>query len=420
MYLEQIAIKNFRGISSCELDFEKDINLIIGENGTGKTSILEAIAVGLGGFVSGLDGVASRNFTQDEIQTVFSKTGDGSYNSKHILPIEVSCVAKLHDETFEWKRAREAFRSSRTGLQPRQIAKAASELAGSDDSIMPIISYQSASRTWMQKKDTKSAVTYSSSRVMGYSDCLYDVSSRKQILNWCAKMEQVSWQKEKPIGEYEGAKAAVAKFMSTVDGQDCSLYYEKQSESLLYIRNNKAEAISTLSAGYQSLIWMVFDIAYRMALLNPDLREDICQTPGIVLVDEIDIHLHPEWQWAVINALKTVFPNVQLIVATHSPIVIASIKQGRLIDINNMDDISYVDARYGLDVNDTLNQIQNVLDKPAEVVRLQKEFDEAINSEDLRTAREKAEELEVLVGPNRPVSVEVRTTYELEAALAEE
>ena len=71
---------------------------------------------------------------------------------------------------------------------------------------------------------------------------------------------------------------------------------------------------------------MVFDIAYRMAVLNPDLLENVVEmTPGIVLIDEIDLHLHPRWQWKIIDALKNTFPRVQFIVTTHSPVIIAAI-----------------------------------------------------------------------------------------------
>lgn len=147
-------------------------------------------------------------------------------------------------------------------------------------------------------------------------------------------MELISWQNEQAITEYEGAKSAVSKFMCMMEqGCECTLYYDKRSESLLYRKNGQAYALSNLSAGYQALIWMVFDIAYRMALLNPQLGEAVARTPGIVLIDELDIHLHPQWQWLVSEALRQVFPHVQFIVATHSPIVIASLKHGWIIDV---------------------------------------------------------------------------------------
>ena len=85
-----------------------------------------------------------------------------------------------------------------------------------------------------------------------------------------------------------------------------------------------------------------------MAVLNPDLLEEITEkTPGIVLIDEIDMHLHPKWQWKVVDALKNTFPLVQFIATTHSPIIVASCKEENLIMLH-LEDI--------------------FLDKPSEVV----------------------------------------------------
>ena len=418
MRLNEVEIRNFRGIENCRLQFHGKMNLIIGKNGVGKTSILEAVAVGLGGFISGLDGVSTRNFTQDELRSQYAKAGDGSYNQKFILPIEVNCQAEFNRELYNWKRVREEFRSSRTTLQPRQIAKVANVQAGNDSSILPLISYQSAARTWMQKRDSQKKTTGAkSSRTSGYHDCLSTVSSRKQIIAWCEKMERIAWQKGLPVGEYEGAKAAVSKFMTIMEGRyPCSLYYEKQSEDILYVKDGAAEAISSLSAGYQSLIWMVFDIAYRMALLNPELRDHLSETPGIVLIDEPDIHLHPEWQWLLVGALQEVFPNIQFIIASHSPIILASVKNGKIIDVGDIDNISYREPAYGLDVNDTLRQVQESAGLPAEVATLQKQFYEALDREDMASAKQIVSEIEALIG-NRPIAVEARTTFELEAAL---
>lgn len=70
-----------------------------------------------------------------------------------------------------------------------------------------------------------------------------------------------------------------------------------------------------------------------MAVLNPYMKENIAKTQGVVLIDEIDMYLHPRWQWNIINALRKVFPNVQFVVATHSPILFASAKDVWLIDV---------------------------------------------------------------------------------------
>ena len=90
------------------------------------------------------------------------------------------------------------------------------------------------------------------------------------------------------------------------EDENIHIYYDKRTEELLYVNKEGILPIRLLSSGFRNLLGMVFDIAYRMAVLNPDLLEDITSiTPGVVLIDEIDMHLHPNWQWKVVDALKT-------------------------------------------------------------------------------------------------------------------
>ena len=89
------------------------------------------------------------------------------------------------------------------------------------------------------------------------------------------------------------------------------------------------------SAGFKSLFFMVLDIACRMAMLNPHKKENIALSKGIVLIDELDMHLDPIWQGKVIDALKAVFPNVQFIASTSATALTESAKSVRMINIEN-------------------------------------------------------------------------------------
>lgn len=358
MYLSNIQIKNFKGIKNADIDFSRSVNLIIGDNGTGKTSVLEAISVALGGFLSGIDGVNTIHFSKDEIRRENHLTGTGSNNIVYQTPICVtSCLEldsgdKEHMEMhlFEFSRQKKSIKSSRSTVEPRDICKAAQLMANNPHSILPVISYQSFSRVTNQKKDKwENPFSNDYSRIIGYVDCLEEAANDKMLTNWCKKMEQIAWQQEQPILEYEVVKKAVADFMKYMQNEkEITISYDKRTEELIYSDGEELLPIRLLSSGYRNLLGMVFDIAYRMAVLNPDLLEDITEkTPGIVLIDEIDMHLHPNWQWRVVDALKHTFPKVQFIATTHSPIIIASCKEEKLITL----------------------QLEDVfLDKPSEVI----------------------------------------------------
>ena len=157
----------------------------------------------------------------------------------------------------------------------------------------------------------------------------------------------------KKIAEYEAVRKAVSDFMQYMEQDgEFEVFYDKQQEELMYRKNDWVLPVMELSAGYQSLVWLVFDIAYRMAVLNPSKKEKIAETRGVVMIDEIDMHLHPRWQWNIIQALRKVFPNIQFIAATHAPILFASAKNVWVIDIDEKE-IEYKYSHYGIDLKYT-------------------------------------------------------------------
>jgi predicted ATP-binding protein involved in virulence len=368
MLLNSIRITNFKGIDDAQFQFDNDFNLIIGDNGTGKTSILEAVAVGLGAFLAGIDGVRSIHFSSDEIRRENELLGEGSNNIIYKTPIKVECDLQVNQHSFCYKRQKKSVKSSRSTIEPRDICKEAAMMAGDSHTILPVISYQGISRISDQKRDRwRNVFEDDFSRVVGYTDCLDEASNTKLLTNWFRRMEQVAWQKGKKIAEYEAVKSAVSVFMcQMMEVDDITVFYDKRTEELMYDSLGEELPLRFLSSGFRTLVGMVLDISYRMAVLNPFLLEDIVnKTPGIVLIDEIDMHLHPKWQWNVVKALKTTFPKVQFIVTTHSPIVIGSCKDERLIVLNQISrdkqsnklKFDYDRSVQGWQVNDVLEDV---------------------------------------------------------------
>lgn len=422
MNISNVEIHNFKGIDDLEIIFKTGFNLIKGENGKGKTSILEAIVVGLGGYVAGVDGVDTRHFTKDEIKKVFYPTGDGTLAAKYQLPTQVTLTVDMDNgDVFTWTRGRTSTNASRSTIQPRDIVKYAENISNKENSILPLISYQSAGRVWTQKREKNKKVSRKKNlRTYGYNDALIDASNTKLLLNWCLKMEQVSWQKKQSIAEYEASKKAVADFMNYMeDRNDCSVFYDNQTDDLMYKAGDICLPINDLSAGYQSMIWMVFDIAYRMALLNPFLLDYITETPGIILIDEIDLHLHPKWQWSIINALKNVFPNIQFIATTHSPFLFASAKDVFVIDIDDKQP-KYKMSHYGIDIKTSVKQFQGDYDLPKDVEMDVNRFYSAMDNENYNDAKKILDDLIIKTAPESPLIEDMRAMYQIETTFIEE
>lgn len=420
MHIASIDIRNFRQIEKCKISFQQGMNLLIGENGKGKTSILEAIAVALGGFFVSISEVKARSFSMAEVRTEYRKEGDGGYTPYHYWPT-VTCEAVLDGTPYSWTRERKN-RRARTGVRPRDICHIAETLANSPNAILPVISYQSASRIWAQKREKNQDVFRRKiyPRTVGYVDCLDDESGIKMLLNWCVKMEQIAWQKGEKVSEYEGVKTTVAKAITMLDDKPSHVFYDRQTEELMCRQDGLVQPVSIMSAGYQSFIWMVFDIAYRMAVLNPSMRQSINHTPGVILIDEIDMHLHPRWQWRVLDVLHTVFPKVQFIVTTHSPVIIASARDIRCIDLSNIPTITYRQNGYGFKVDEVLGVLQGTKDWPDAISLLLQKFYRSLKEQNWVEADHLLQQLRKEVGPDRPIYAQAKSEYELEKAFAED
>ena len=416
MNLSNVKIKNFRNIEELDINFKPGFNLIKGKNGKGKTSVLEAIAVGLGGFISGITGVSTRHFNIDEVRTEYLKIGDGSYSKKYHVPTEVTIAAQLYGEEYQWTRGKSSIKASRSTTQPRDICRRAEKMAEDDNVELPILAYIGAGRVWNQMRQKwENPFRKHYFRTVGYTDALIEASNEKLLMSWCVKMEQISWQKEKKIAEYEAVKTAVAKFMDFMEEKEGHIvFYDKQEEQMMYKSDELIQPIEHLSAGYQSLIWTVFDIAYRMAVLNPSKLDKIAETAGVVLIDEIDMHLHPRWQWNVVGALLNTFPNVHFIEATHAPILFVSYKNIWLIDVDE-DEVRYSESHYGIDVNTSMQYYQNTQEIPEKVRQKVELFNKKMDDERYEEAAVILRQLEIETAPAHPLLLELRTRFEFES-----
>jgi len=289
-------------------------------------------------------------------------------------------------------------------------------MSNEEKHILPILSYQSTARMWMQRRDAAENIFAKEFyRTVGYEGCLIEASNNKMLMKWIRYMEKIEWKRKEAVGEYTGVKNALCKFMQEmIEEKVLSFEYDDQSGELIFKTEKECLPIRALSAGYQSLIGMVLDIAYRMALLNPDLLENISETPGVVLIDELDMHLHPKWQWNIVSALMKTFPNVQFIAATHSPIIIASCKEEYLIKIRVDREITYEKSTYGMDINDTLSICQNSIFMAEDIKDLLMKFEQYVDEGDLQEAEKYVSEIKKDLGENHPKVTWAEETLELE------
>lgn len=345
MKIKTMDVQNFKSFKYRKFIFNDRFTLIIGDNGMGKTSVLEALSIGLGGFLAGIDGVATRNIHSEEIRREWDKVGDATVTPEKQLPCSVSCTGEINGEKFTWERSIETIKGKTTRIGAKSIITCASNMQKqivnkkNHDVILPLISYQSAGRLYSQKKNkwVNPFERQELSRFIGFTDCLDAESNIKLFVDWLRRMTMIKVQKQKRIGELEATIGAVEEFMKGLvkEGENVSVMYDFEEEEVMIELGDEIIPLRLMSAGYRSVIGMVADLAFRMSILNPQLKEDaVKETPGVVLIDEIDLHLHPKWQWRIVEDLKRTFPKVQFIATTHAPIVISSCEEGEIIRLS--------------------------------------------------------------------------------------
>lgn len=365
MKIKELELINFHGFDKRYINFAEQFTILVGDNGTGKTAILDGLSIALGSFLSGLNGVKSRHIRKDEIH-LKTYSYEGISDIQMQFPVEVNCTGLINEKKFNWSRAINGKNGSTTSKEAKSIMEYAASLQkkvqSGDSVILPVISYYGTGILWVQKKEY-TEITKKNNRLEGYSNCLDPASNEQHFLRWIEKMTYVEIQRK----ETPKILNAVLKAIKTCMIKWDKLEFDIDSGELRAISYDK-EIIPfrLLSDGVRNTIGLVADLAHRMAQLNPDLGESVIETtPGVVLIDEIDLHLHPNWQRRIIEDLKRTFPKVQFIATTHSPFIIQSLEEGELRRLHEKDDDEVVNKEEYVnksieDITEEVMEIENV------------------------------------------------------------
>ena len=422
MEFRKVDIQNFKRFKTCHLNFQSGINIILGGNGVGKTSILEALSISLSDYLNGISYVPKKGIEAHQIRFDTHIQGDISQSKEYFATTITSNILLEKEISIGEVSRRDNSSKSRTRYLGKGIASYAKRICNDKDSILPLIGYYSTKRLASPKKENYGVKSKNKldDRVCAYIGCLNDTLDLKALKSWCLDMEMEAFHAEQPIKEYEMFKNIVASFMSKMNNTEAlpNIYYSRKVKEMVYRENGEAIPINYMSAGYQSLLWMVMDMAFRLAQANPSVN-DYRDVPGIVLIDEIDMHLHPAWQWRVLDALQEIFPKIQFIVATHSPIIISSAKNANLISLSGDEDIHYLPNAYAYSVDDILKTRQLSKSIPDELSSMISCFDGKLNAGKLNEAKQILVQMAEQFGSRNPSVVEAQATYDLEMLTAD-
>ena len=427
MMIEKMSIKNFRKFEKLNIELAPQMNVIAGNNAAGKSTILEALAIGVGSFFLGIEAVPSPGIKKNDVRYISRNTGSVTDRQPQ-FPVTIQCEGEVNGENISWLRSLNTESGSTTYGDAGLIKNIASDIQkeirnGNEDVILPLISYYGTGRLWAQKKEKQADIASEfSNRFGGYVDCLSALSNEKLMIKWFKKMTMIQVQEETEIPELTSVRTAIAECYKSGDliSSNVDVRYSLKSDELEIVYtdkegNKQKQPFHELSDGYKNTLSLVGDIAYRMAVLNPQLLGEVTKkTSGIVLIDEVDQHLHPLWQKNILRCLMQIFPKVQFVVTTHSPSIISSAINSNLILLDNDGCHYYGKDAYGKDVNSVLYEIMGAGYRPDEIESKLKEFNDCLDRRDFEKAKNILDELTDLLGEKNTDVVNAKIAYDFE------
>lgn len=375
--LNHLVLKNFRRFEQTRVVLHAGVNVLIGQNGAGKTTILDALAMGLAGGVRPLhrdigDAFSGARLRADDVRVARIEKG-GIPTFERQLPARIDVDMLFCGEPMQAGPVAEAFGNGAVASGP---GRAVSFLEYTDvvrwavqdgfDVTLPLVAYYGTGRTWRSGQQ-RAFGRDDLSRLAGYDGCLDPSTNLSGMRAWFRRMELLALQDGRTPPVLEASKRAV---LACMEGCDLVRYDARLDDlAARFVETGLLLGFEQLSDGQRNMLGMVADMAYRASTLNPHLGASAAeQTPGVVLIDEVDLHLHPAWQRRVLHDLSRAFPRLQLIVTTHSPQVLGEVPTDAVIVLADSQPFSPPAPTAGRDSNSILLEVLGVSAHPRETV----------------------------------------------------
>lgn len=334
MKINNIHIYNFKGIENAEFWFDPNFTVLVGDNASGKSSILDALSVSIGtilmktGASFGINGRKSRPLLKNEIRKVMMSPDNIEYTDVWLLG------EFIHEEkSINWQRTQSKTSKSLSYKDAKELADLGVFFSEQieHDTNLPLFVYHSTARL---TSDIQGKTSYEKigSRFDGYYACLDPRSIKQKFMSWFKTFEDSALKFNKDKSLYN---AYVNTLKSVIKEWHDVKFHWGLDDMVGKLADGTWLPLSDLSDGYRSVVRLASDIAYRAIKLNPHLGQNaVRETEGIVLIDELDMHLHPTWQRRIVADLKSAFPKIQFIATTHSPFIVQSLKSYEIINLD--------------------------------------------------------------------------------------
>jgi predicted ATP-binding protein involved in virulence len=401
MKIKSIKLINYRGAVSLNIDFHRQLNVFIGVNGSGKSTVLDSLAIMLSWLVNRLKNTnaSGQQISETEIN-----------NGQWTAIIEITGVTEDSQE-ITWKivktrtgyiHAGERSNFSQLNEYTQQIQRQITEHQGQIN--LPLFVYYSVNRAVLDTP-LKIKTKHQFDSLSAYENALTSGSDFRTFFEWFREREDLENENRKyreaeikpegfcfPDPQLEAVRETIERFLPDFT----NLIVRRNPLRMEVTKKDKIVTVNQLSDGEKCLIAMLGDLARRMAIANPQ-NPDPLTGNGLIIIDEIDLHLHPQWQRFVVPKLLEVFPNCQFFISTHSPNIITHVQPESLHFMEQTEmGIKFhpVQESYGKNVDRILEDLMGLeTTRPQEIAEALKDIYEQISHNQLEAAKNKINDL---------------------------
>jgi len=422
MKIERLVLKNFRGIRAMDLELNERLTVLVGVNGSGKSSILQALALPLSDVCRG-----APYWLRDPISKAMEPTG---VNNSDVLNGESSGSISVYLKSdvgtdrpdFDLEIARDE-RHGVNGTAATGLTKSASveqmeqSLRRDPKSLGSLLAMRYIPERYISPKFDDVVDGNAVAPRSAYSSALSCGRGFWRMFHWMSERQnaeaqelEVPWKdalemlKEgtRPPGadpHLHAARKTIADFMGGT-----GLHYSQKDGTFLIHKDGQTMSVNQLSDGEKGLLALVGDLTHRLSLTHPHLTDTetlLRKAEAVVMIDEMEMHLHPSWQRMVVPRLVETFPNVQFIITTHSPQVLSHVEDKSVFLLRQTDE-GIVHTRlaeaYGQSYERLLEDVFGVAARPDEIQQEMDELFDLIQRNGIQQARQKLDELRRRIG----------------------
>lgn len=405
MIIKSLNYINYRGLRTGSIDFDSRLTVVVGKNGSGKSSVLQAVATAVSWIVARIKSEKGMGSYIDDLSIT-----NGHQNAQIVATFDDFGDVTIPNKTKSGLPKR--FSIDLNGLRNYSgMIREQLETTNFNSSV-PVFALYGVKRAVI---DIPLRIRNTEENMLEtYKDCLNGAAKFRDFFMWFRNQEDLENEmrldhsgNEKYSSRELGAfRRAMQVFMP----EYTNVRVRRKPLRMTVRKGDEELNVAQLSDGEKIYLALIGDLCRRLALANPTL-EDPLQGRGIVMIDEVDLHLHPKWQGEIANRLTQVFKNIQFIITTHSSQVINRVATDKLRLLDN-GTVEKADYGYGMPTEVVLRDIMGVdNEQPKEVVETVSETYSAIADGDYNKAQQLLNELETMV-PGHPELVRIRRVVE--------